>query len=309
MPLFMKKTSILAKVETTAGTDSVPTGAANAMLVRNVSLMPLEQELEERNLTAAYLGNADSVVVASWNRLDFEVELAGAGAAGTAPKWGPLLRACAFSETVLAGTSVTYSPVSGVFDRLTIYVNVDGVLHKLTYAAGNVAFSLDARKVPFLKFSFTGFFIPVADQVVPTPNYNSFVKPLAVNKANTPTFQLLGQNATLAKLQIDMGNQVAYRNLVNHESVQITDRKPVGSVSTEAVAVATRDIWSSVSSGSSGLLQIVHGTAAGNIIDISSAKAQLIGPRYSALDGIAMFDAQLKFTPNGGNDDIVIVVR
>ena len=40
----------------------------------------------------------------------FEVEMAGSGTAGTAPAFGPLLKACGNSETIVTDTSVTYAP-------------------------------------------------------------------------------------------------------------------------------------------------------------------------------------------------------
>ena len=48
-PRFWEKKAILAKAETTVGTDAVPTGAANWMEARNVSLTPYDAETAERN--------------------------------------------------------------------------------------------------------------------------------------------------------------------------------------------------------------------------------------------------------------------
>ncbi len=38
MPRYTRKTAILAKIETTYGTDAAPTGAANALLISNQSV-------------------------------------------------------------------------------------------------------------------------------------------------------------------------------------------------------------------------------------------------------------------------------
>lgn len=310
MPKLMRKLAILAKIETTSGTDSVPVAATNAILVRNASITPMEMQVESRDLVRTYLGNSDQIVVSRYVKLEFEVELAGAGAAGTAPAYGPLLRGCGFSQTISAGVDVTYAPVSTAFETLSIYFNLDGVQHKLTYAAGSVAFSLDAGKVPFMKFSLMGLFSAVADVTFPAGVYTGFTKPVAVNKANTPTFTLHGYAAVMEALQIDMKNEVPYRNLVNTESVNLVDRKPGGSVNMEAVAVATKAWFATIDAGTTGALAMVHGTVAGNIIQVDAPTVQLFSPKLSPSQGVAMLQADLVFLPgSSGNDEITLKVK
>lgn len=50
MTLLMRKMALLAKSEVTYNVDSVPTGIANAMQVRNVRVNPLTVESESRDL-------------------------------------------------------------------------------------------------------------------------------------------------------------------------------------------------------------------------------------------------------------------
>lgn len=310
MPKLMRRAVVLAKNEATSGTDPVPTGALNAILVRNLMPTPVEMQVESRELIRPYLGNSDQIIVSKNFKVEFEVELAGAGAPGTVPKYGALLRGCAFSETVAAGVSVTYAPVSTGMETLTLYVNIDGVLHKSVYVAGSVAFSLDAGKSPFMKFSFTGLFVPVADAAAPSPTYTGFQKPVAVNKANTPTFTLHGFAAVMQSLQCDMKNEVPYRNLVNTESVSVTDRKPDGSVSMEAVSVATKDWWSSIVSGTTGALQLIHGTAAGNTVQLDAPTVQIFQPTFADSQGVQMLQANLVFLPGAsGNDELTLTVK
>ena len=99
---YFRKKSILAKIESPYGQDASPTGAANAINARNVSFTPADLEYEERNVVRAYLGQQEQLVVTAKSRLAYECEIAGSGTAGVAPAWGPLVRACGFSETILA---------------------------------------------------------------------------------------------------------------------------------------------------------------------------------------------------------------
>jgi len=119
MPLLSRKRLILAKTETTYGTDPTPTGATNAILVRNLEITPLQADTVTRDLIRPYLGNSDQLLAQTRVEVTFEVELAGSGAAGTAPAYGAVLKACGLSETVVATTSVTYAPVSSSFSSVT----------------------------------------------------------------------------------------------------------------------------------------------------------------------------------------------
>ena len=199
MPLLTKKTVLLAKIETTYGTDPVPTGAANAVLITDMTVTPLEQDAESRNLIRPYLGNSPQIPVANRTLVEFSVELAGSGALGTAPAYGTLLRACGMAEVITASTKVEYNPISAAFESATLYVAVDGVLHKLTGARGTVAIDMSAKKIPHLKFKFTGLFNPVTDAALPTAVFTSWIQPLAVLTGQTSAFTLHGFAAAVLR--------------------------------------------------------------------------------------------------------------
>ena len=98
MPLLGRKKLLLAKIESTYGVDSVPTGSANAILLRNLNIAPLDAETVNRDLVRSYFGISDILVANSKVSMDFEIELAGSGVIGDAPAWGPLLQACGFAR-------------------------------------------------------------------------------------------------------------------------------------------------------------------------------------------------------------------
>src|SRR5690242_2663263 len=107
-----KKYVVLAKIEVTQFTDPIPTGSANAILVKNLKLTPLKVSNEDRNVYRPYYGNSEQIPVMEEVSVEFDVEIAGSGTAGDAPKYGPLLRACAMAEVVTVGTDVVYNPIS-----------------------------------------------------------------------------------------------------------------------------------------------------------------------------------------------------
>lgn len=309
MAKLYRKKVLLAKIETTYGTDPTPTGAANAILTKDLTISLMQGNAIDRNIDRQILGGDASIHGAPYTQCSFAVELQGAGTAGTAPAYGPLLQACGFSETVNTSTSVVYSPVSTGFKSVTLYFNIDGILHKLTGARGNVAFAMSPGGLPYMNFTFTGIRAAPTDTALPTPTLTAFKTPLLVNDANTPTFTLHTFAATVEKFDLDLANEIVYRNVVGDESVQLVDRKPSGSVSLEEQALATKNFHSLVLSSTVDALQVVHGTAAGYIVQLDAPKVQLLSPSYSESNGILMLDLKLNLTPNAGDDELVLTVK
>lgn len=310
MALLSRKRTILAKTEVTYGVDPTPTGAANAILVRNLSITPLSAENVSRDLVRPYLGASEQLIASKYVGCEFEVEMAGSGAAGTAPAYGPLLLACGFTETIVAVTSATYAPVSASFKSATIYYNVDGVLHKITGARGNVEMTINTNQIPVFKFTFTGLYNAPTDTVAPSVVYTAFQTPLAANTTNTTGFSLFSYSAAMESLSLNMGNAVTYRSLIGAEDVLMTDRQVSGSVVFEAPTIATKDFFSIALASALGALDITHGTTAGNKVQITSSRVDISNPTYSESNGIQMLNVPLTLVPStSGNDEISIVVK
>jgi hypothetical protein len=251
-----------------------------------------------------------SVPVAIHAEISFEVELAGAGAAGTAPKYGVLLRGAAFSETITAGTSVAYAPVSNSMEFVTLHYNLDGVLYKMTDAKGTVSFELNAKGIPVMKFKFIGLYSTPTDATLPVGvDYSGFKDPAAVNKQNTPTASLHGVPGKVQSISVDMANQLVYRNLIGVEGIEIPDRQPTGSFVMELDTVATKDWYTTIEKGTLGTLSVIHGKTAGNIVELAAPKVQVLDPSFSDSDGIVMLTTKLDIQPNTGNDELVLTVR
>lgn len=309
--LLMRNAAVLAKIEATYGTDPVPTGAANAILVSDLTPRPMDMRTVDRALIRPFLGSSEQLPTQIYNGVEFSCELAGSGAAGTAPAMGPLLRACGFDETITAATKVEYSPVSTDFESVTLYVNIDGVLHKSLGARGTVNISLKNNERPMARFNFTGLFVPIVDAALPSVDLAAWKKPLPFNRNNTPVFTLHGYAGMLDDLQIDLGNDVAYRGLVGGEEfVRITDRAVRGSVLMEAVKVADKDWWAAISAATTGELAVQHGATAGNIVEVGAPNVQIHTPTYQEQDKIVMLSAQLAMPPGAtGNDELKLTFR
>lgn len=121
MPLLNRKRVILAKLEGAGnyGVDSAPTGGTNAILVRNLDVTPLDADLVSRDVVRPFYGSQGTLIAGQKVTVSMEVELAGSGTAGSAPAYGPLLRACGLAE-VLNAAAVTGTAQAGTTSSITL---------------------------------------------------------------------------------------------------------------------------------------------------------------------------------------------
>lgn len=304
----IRKMVILAAVEATKGTEAVPT-AADAMMIRNVTLTPLEGDEVSNDFIKPYFGHSGSTLVTQYSRAAFEVPFSGVASPGAIPGYAALLRACGMAMTVDADVDVRFAPVTDGIESLTLYGNVDGTLHKMTGAHGNVRATVNAKGIPVWAFEFTGAFVPATDAPPPAASYAAWQKPLGVNKLNT-TLSLHGQAVACSAFSFDVGNTVTKQDLINVDDTEITARASTGSVTIRNTSVATKDWIAAARASAEGPLLLTHGPGAHNVVQITAARVQVGKPTYSEEDGIQMIQLPLAFIPSdAGNDEWEIIVR
>jgi|TARA_Y100000033_G_C2746241_1_gene111244 hypothetical protein len=311
MPLLSRKRLLLAKLETTVGTDPTPTVGSDAIEVRNIDVTPLEVDTVSRELIRPFLGQAEQLLSQQRVSINFEVELAGSGSAGTAPAYGPLLQACRCTETVVSSTSVTYAPNSDATPKsVTIYFNNDGVLHKITGSRGTFSLSAEVGAVPFISFQMTGVYNAPSDVAISSPTYADQADPLVFKNGNSSSFQVFSYSGAVQSVSFDVNNTVVYRELVGGtKSIEVTDRAPAGECVIEATTIATKDFFTAATETSTGNLTFQHGSTAGNIVTFTAAQIDLGGPSYSDQDGIQMLTLPYIATPtSAGNNEFSLVM-
>jgi hypothetical protein len=298
-----------AKVESTYGTDATPT-ASESIITTGLSIQPYAGNTVSIDIDEPTLGGSQQINTGPNVTVSFGVYMAGSGAAGTAPYWGQLMRACGFSETISASTSVTYEPVSTGFESLTLYFNVDGQKHVIKGARGDFTLSMGRGQIPVINFTFTGLYAtPSAASMA--LDKTAFISPLPVTKTNTPTFTLQGYAALAESFSYSQNNNIVYRNVIGGENVLLTNRGPSGQFLIEAPAIGTKDFFSAVESHdgiTTGAFQIVHGTTAGNIITIDAPAVQLTSISEQNSDDIEMYQMDAQFLNASGDDDFVITL-
>jgi hypothetical protein len=316
MPRFTKKAVLLAKLETTYGTDAIPTGVANAMSISNVSY-DLMYDSVERQIMRPHFGAQQSLHNTRFAKLTGEVELAPSGVAGTAPAYGVLLRACAMAETITATTRVEYSPVTDGQESSTLYFYLDGAWHKLIGAMGTFELSMNEGEIPVLKFDFTGIDGGVVEGALPAVTLTAWKTPQLVTSANSAGLKFGGAYAAgvltggvqfpSRGLSVTLGNDVKPRRMLNTQSVAIVERKATGSVQMELTAAQEVALINDINAQTLSTLSFEHGTAAGSKVLAFCPSVQRLSPKRTDQDGIAQMSVELTLLPSAANDELRLV--
>ncbi len=308
MALLTRKRVILIETESSYGTDPTPAGT-DVVLVTDLTITPQSSDVVNRDVVRPYLGSSEQLLANTRVECTFSVELAGSGTAGTAPRYGSALKATGLSETVSSGTSVTYAPVSSSFSSVTIHYNIDGVRHKVTGCRGTFSLSAEVGAIPLINFTFTGIYNAPDDSAIPTVTYGNQATPLIFKNGNTSGFSLLSYSGALQSLTMDLGVSTVYRELVGGtKEVIITDRASNGSVSIEAPTIAQKDYFTAALSDSSlGNLAFLHGTTAGNKVQLTSSKVDIGDVNYGEMDGVAMLEIPYTLVPSAANNEFSLI--
>ncbi|NUB19798.1 hypothetical protein GBZ26_11305 [Azospirillum formosense] len=101
MALRTRNQALLAKIETTEGTDANPVAGTDAVFVENLQ-HSFNPNIIQTNEHTGSLDSRGPIAGGMTVQVTFDVLLKGSGAPGTAPEWGKLLRACGWAETITA---------------------------------------------------------------------------------------------------------------------------------------------------------------------------------------------------------------
>lgn len=316
---LIRKTAILAKIETAYGVDSGPTGALNALKVSNLSITPLEAKNIDLDYIRPYFGNSESLVGTANVKCSFTTPFCGSGLAGIAPAWAPLMLACANAEVsgLTLPDRVEYLPTTDAFESLAIYWYDDGLLHVLLGCYGTVKLSVKSGEASTLTYDFTGIDGGVLATDNPTINLAAWKTPTAITKANVLDLTLGctyldgalvgGEVVNSTGLTLDYGNAVAFVPMLTTERVVLSDRKMKGAMSLELSAVQEAAFMALVKSNTTQGVGFRFGTVPGNTILLHMPAVQLMAPKKEDNSGMRLIGFDLNVLPLDGNDELRIV--
>lgn len=298
--------ALLAKVETTYGTDSTPTAAANAMVLQQVEVTPMEADRVEVPRVRTY--DAVTPVLLSGVRIAIAgtVDAAGSGTAGTPPGYAPLLRACGLAETIVAATRVDYTPVTRGHESATLYNYADSEVHKGFGARGDLTFSLAAKGLPSIRCAMQGLWVAPGAGGLPTADYSKFRDAEPADYEHTPTFTINGVAVPMQSFTLAMGNNVVHRDLVGKREIRITGRSSRVTTVFEAPESLAQNYYEMARSHARTSLALVHGKTAGNIVGVTTPKAQPLQPTWVNDNGIRMLSVEWLLHPTAGDDEFTL---
>jgi hypothetical protein len=313
----VRKTAILLKIETVYGTDSTPTGAANALLVSNLSVTPLVANNVNRDLIRAYFGGSEQLVGPGYVEMGFDLELQASGTLGTAPAWGPALRACGWAEAITASTRVEYTPITDSLESATIYWHDDGVLHKGLGARGIWEIAAGVGERPVIRCRFIALDGGISATANATPTLTAWKKPQVITDTNTADVLLGGSYSAGAVtggtaypsqgLSLSSGNAVNFTPLVGGETVELSARDISGHINFDLTAAQEVSFMADVKANNTQTISMLHGTTSGLKILLFGAAAQFINPTKQEVNGKRLVGYDLRLVPVSGNDELRIV--
>jgi len=298
---------VLAKIESTYGTDPTPTGAANAILAENVNFT-INTETIDRNPLRSSFSPDEPIIGRVAATITMDVELKGSGTVDTPPRWAPLLVACAFSETINAATSIVYKPTSTTIGSVTIYYYMDGKLWKFTGCRGEVSFNLQVGQRAMMSFSMQGIITGPTDTANATPTFDS-TRPVPVKNAG---FTVGGDSAVISSFTFATGNSVNLSDDMNSSTgygeAVITARTSQGSIDPETTPEATIPWYTDFINGVPQAIDLTVGSVAGNTININVPNAIYRDLGNADRNGIFVHNIPFTAAANsgGGDDEFVI---
>lgn len=306
-----RKKFLLAKIESTYGTDPSPVAGTNAIQVTNLEVTPIESDNVQAASYQGFIGNSTRGTLVANKRVSvtFEVELGGSGTAGTAPAFGPLLQAAGMSEVVVSSTSVTYAGVSSSFSSATLYCFYDGTRHKITGARGTVTFNMTAGQFPTASFQFIGIYNAPDGTAASTFTVANQAAALEVNDTNVTTCTFHGVTSTrLESIDLALNNALTYKETASSQEVLITDRAASGTAVIEAPVIGTTDFFAKAVDSATGASTIVIGATGGNIVTLNAPQTDITGCSYGDTNGVISLSMPYLALPTTAGDNEVSLV-
>jgi len=248
--LLERKVLVLAKEESTYGTDPVPSQATDVMLALDLAMSKPRAWLDREPAVGPYLGRVQGLVGERHGEVSFGVEIIGS-LAGTKPIIHPLLLACGMKKIQGDSTlSYIYQPGSKWWPSTgegprgcTIYVYTiesegdEAILEKFTGCIGNLVINSTQSQILRFNFTFSGLYNAA------TKVSSGFISPTIPSqlplKAQDITLQLGGTqvDVPVEAFEINMQNEInSSSDLSGTYGIvhyYLTSRNPIGSLNPE----------------------------------------------------------------------------
>lgn len=293
---------ILAKVETTEGTDALPVIGADLVRTIGSDFTPLVVNEDTLNIDQPYGGAKPIRQRAHRTGFTFPLLAVPSGTEGVVPEAAGLLRACGLAEVIAADTDVQYSPATSGFETASVYFNQSGALHKSLGFKGNLTLEFTQGQDPIFTVTGEGSYATPTEVPLGSPDFSGFNDPIEVNEANT-TLTIGGTEFDMESLSFDAGLPQTFISRTMQTGIKTGDRQPSANIVITAPTLATKNFFQAVVGEGTEPVKLVHGTSAGRILELDLFAAQFLEPSYSESEGDLMMNLRINVLADNSGDD------
>lgn len=282
-----------------ATTDAAKTAALNTLApslkpVQTKDLdISMEGETVEREHDGLSWGNNAKQYTTDVVKITGKIELAGSGTAGEPPAYRELFLLSGHAE-VIDTDNVKYIPITKDFDMGTVAFVLDGQFHIGHKAQLELKNTANAGEVGYWEFELTmvGGTVPVETPANINQSIVGYIPPKAINFSNTPRFTLGAKSFAMSAFAHTTGNEVTALDIVNHQSANIGDRKPMVNITVGAPALSEVNLYQKAWDSETMLLGIQHGTQPGQRVGMHYPAVTLGMPKAADISGALGYDIE-----------------
>lgn len=294
---------LLSKNEAVKGTDIVPVPANDAVRIVSAEIA-VNNENIERPVVKPTMGMLAHLTGKTSVQLTIEVELRGSGAAGTAPDFGPLLRACGLDETISAAVSVAYDPLTSSHEAVSIYWYQDGILWKLIGAEGNVSMTYAMNAITKFTFVMSAPYLEPTTISKPGGEVYQTTPPIVASNADVVSE---GGAIKVGSFEFDAANDVQEHYTTGQHEFTVADRQPTVKLSKDSVSTIAD--WTALIANTDVAISLVKDGGAGNKITLTApvARRTTIAPGLRAEKYLR--DIEYNLYESSGDDQFQLLME
>lgn len=304
----VNKRTLIAKLETEAGTAETLTDSDFDVRCRNIEITP-ETPVDDEAAKYANGNHAEdeSLAGAQSVQVSFSVRLAPSGEVATAPKYAKFLEACGVDQVTYTTTGIGFvrrkakdcAPLTIWVQEQRVGTN-EALTHKVKGAVGTFTLAADGiGGALMLNFTFTGAYQGESEteSLLSPTGMDTAIGEKLLNTAVT----VGSDNLRISNLSFDLANDVQpvidQSDATGYAYYYIAATRPRLSVNPLKISPATKDIYSEYKNETTQTVSVAFQNFTFKI-----PVAQIISPASATREGLASWDLNFKALGNGSVD-------
>lgn len=309
MPFIKDKNYCAVKLESTPGTAVSVAAADFNTRLKGISFEP-EIEAFALDFASGRHSQAQMPMGKRKCRVKCQYAMATGSTVATPPNASKLFQICGAQETIVAATSVAWTPVATkdeISGTIVFYMTPEtgnSVLITIKGAMGNCVIKMDDLGQPLVaEFDFLGAFVSVTDATgIALTSPDTGLPPAVIGVAVSEA----GVVQKIGKYELDFGNTVELdydpADATGYISAYIATRHPKINIDPRMELLANDAVYTRWSASTQGIVSIASSAVAGIKWTVTAPKAQLVTVKPGDRNGAMTWEQELQLQENAGND-------